>query len=143
MSSNLADAHALARGMEHFGFVPTFVSRLGSHVALVTMSRLERFDDDAEILADLLDAAYHLFSDMDTATVHLCTTPNIPDIPTYVRPALERLAGSGIGLFLSLNELNVHDGTLKGDFVEPMKAAMRDGYIWHSTAGRLVLAVFG
>lgn len=140
MTFTIAHARALERGMLYFDFDPNSDPGTDHQVPFIMMTREDRFPGDADILANLIEAVYQLYPGEKT-TLHLATLPGMIGIPAYLRPALERLTHRGrIGLFVSHGAQCAHDGSLKGDFIKPLKDALRDGDIWNPLRGHSIPA---
>ncbi len=139
------DLETLKTSRRYFRMTPGAVN-VGAgvhHVAMVEPLFATRFTDDHKYLAHCLKTLYLQGQERareEATTVWLKIPEGMGDWPGYITPALQRLAGAGIGVIITQGERSSHNGLLRGDFVQALQAVEHDGYIWDPISGKLMYA---
>lgn len=76
----------------------------------------------------------------EATTVWLKLPHDMAEWPGYITPALQRLAGAGLGVVITQGRKSSHNALLQGDFVAALQAVEHDGYIWDPISGNLMFA---
>lgn len=113
------------------------------HVAIVEPLRASRFTDDHKYLAHCIRTLYIQGQEgahEEATTVWLKLPHDMAEWPGYITPALQRLAGAGLGVVITQGRKSSHNALLQGDFVAALQAVEHDGYIWDPISGKLMFA---
>ena len=113
------------------------------HVAIVEPLRATRFTDDHKYLAHCIRTLYIQGQEgahEESTTVWLKLPQDMVEWPGYITPALQRLAGAGLGVVITQGNKSSHNAQLQGDFIAALQAVEHDGYIWDPISGKLMFA---
>lgn len=138
MGFNSSDTAAYKKAAQHFVLTPSVALDLQHHISKIEITRPGAFPHDAEVLYGAIQALDRFHGDGDNTTVWLSIEASLREVPEYVAPALNKLNAYGVGLVITHGDACSHDGTLNGDFLAPLKTALRQGQVFNPLRGQLV-----